>query len=151
MIAMRWLLALAACAPLGAAACGLMTDIEQRAADRVDLDAQLALVKTLVADASLVVVARAVTVSDSAQSASFAIEDVYKGRADAPLSLRWDSGITVGCTSSIGFFNVRLVPGDTYLLYVVDGLIRRAGAVERRDDALTFRHERRLVRRLVGR
>jgi len=148
MIAVRWLFALAACAPLGAAACGVMTNMEQRAADRVDLDAQVEIVKTLAAEASLIVVARAVSVSDDARSASFAVEGVLKGHADSTVALRWEGGITVGCKPSVGFFNIRIVPGATYVVYVDGGLIRRAGAVERGHDELTFRHEQRLLRRL---
>lgn len=134
-----------------AVACAVMTAPQQRAADREDRATQRELVATLAREATMIAIAKAnAPVGDG--SASFAVEQVLKGDATASLALRWDAAIVVGCRSSVMFRNVRIEPGETYLLYVADGVILRAGDVSRArgDNALSYREERHLVRRQVA-
>ena len=81
--------------------------------------------------------------------AEFTITGVLKGPQPALTKVAYDEPeiITIGCTASDGFRNAFVEEGKTYLIYVAQGRLLRAGDKEREWPEIAWAEETRIARR----
>jgi len=131
-------------------ACQTTSGAEQVEHDAVDLDRQRKIIKDLVAQSEFIVVARATSASAGPSSAHFVVIDTLKGTPSKALSLSWKGGITVSCHAADSFQDVSVKPDQIYLLYVMSGLVLRAGSTGRRFGELPYAQEVKFIHAQLG-
>jgi hypothetical protein len=126
--------------------------------DLADRETQRGLVRELTNQADTIVVATAIRDgpsewSEVPQSTPFRVSEVLKG------PVQNESDVTylvsrigeVNCTVSSMFSDAWVQHGQTYLLYIRDKRLLRAGRVKRKWPEITNREEIRLVRKTLKR
>jgi hypothetical protein len=128
-----------------------MSEQDQIAADEADLERQIRMTKELVGSADKILLATATAVNQDENIATFEVMEALAGQSDSEFSATWDgSRVTVGCGASYGFYNVFLGEGQTYLLYIKAGQIRRASENQPERWGMGFIHELLLVRNEIS-
>lgn len=133
--------------PDAALACRALPAKEQIAADEIDLKREISMTTELVVTADQIFLATATSIEKDTRKASFELIEALIGESEQVFSAVWDgSRVTIGCRASYGFNNILLEEGQSYLLYLRDGQIRRASKNETGRSGMSFIHELLIVR-----
>ena len=135
----------------GASACRLPDNADVRELQRKDIAHQRELVVELRAEAELIFVGRYRRTEGSEALAEFDVVEVLKGEASEAVRLPYDSEIKVGCFASDGFGNALLELNALHIVYVVNGKLERSAGKRRNREQISFREERRILRRRAQR
>lgn len=134
--------------PAKASACRYPPDTDFRELERQDVALQRRLAVELADLAEDIFVGRALSSHQGNSVAEFEVVESLKGNAIEIVSFPFEGTITIGCGVSSGFRNVFLKPGTLHIVYVSQGVVVRSDTRARIKQKLSFREERRILRRL---
>jgi hypothetical protein len=124
--------------------------------DLADRAKQRGLVRDLSQQADTIIVATALgdgpsDWSEIPQSAQFRVSEVLKGseQKDTVVTYHLSRIGEIGCTVSSMFTDARVQKDETYVLYIRERRLLRAGRVKRNWPEITVREEVRLIRKTV--
>jgi hypothetical protein len=113
-----------------------------------DMAEQRGIVRRLVQEADSIHVAVATKPSAAMDDVELEIRDTLRGPRPARPVMSFPAGdeITIGCSESAGFRNIDIENGHTYLIYVKNGRLLRAGDRRRGQGLISWKAETALVR-----
>lgn len=142
------IVALALVAP-AAWACSTPISYDKRAAAREDRADQRAIASRIAREASIVFIGRVTRIDAARGVATFQLVRHVAGDTPAEGRYEYPQGedFIIGCSAASMFENTHVREGETYIIYVRDGRISRAGFAKRQDRDLSLREEIRIARK----
>jgi hypothetical protein len=145
------IVALALVAP-SAWACSTPINYDKRVADLQDRADQRAIASRIAREASAVFIGRVTRIDAARGVAIFHLVRPIAGDVPAQGTYEYPQGeeFIIGCSAASMFENTHVREGETYIIYVRDGRISRAGFAERQSRDLSLREETRIARKAAS-
>ncbi len=145
------IVALALMAP-GAWACSTPINYDRHAAELKDRAEQRSIASRIAREASMVFIGRVTRIDATRGIATFHVVRPIAGEAPVQGTYEYPQAedFIIGCSAASMFGNSYVREGETYIVYVRDGRISRAGFVERQSRDLSLREETRIARKAAS-
>ena len=131
-------------------ACGVLEEAEYRRKIAEDITLQRQAAARLAAISDTIFLGEVVSVDEVSDIVRVRVERALKGSAPSELTLPVSGSFTIACWPSDYFENAVFHENRSYVIYLKDGSVLRAGWAERSELDLSLRAEIRLIRREGG-
>jgi hypothetical protein len=113
--------------------------------DHEDLMQQEAMALELASASEAIALVRVEHVAYSEPGVTVELVKAFKGRMERRAELAWKHDDRYGCKASVSFHNIRVREGNQYLVYLQNGLLRRAAPVSRHYSSISLERELEII------